>query len=181
MLKHKPTEIGVKYLCLMAFLWGVGFYFLPFPVSFQPERSTSAANTVKSIGSYIANANALKNHSSADELKLAVVSNLESEGCRNDPWGNPYKFRFENNGIKSSYKCTGAFSLGEDQASLSSGNDSDDISSWNMKAQLAYYRAKHEAVISARVYTSFLYALGALLGWLLLIRIWQQRDKKRPN
>lgn len=51
-----------------------------------------------------------------------------------DPWGNQYRFKSSENhdGIL-------VFSTGEDGKTLSSGNDDDDVSSWNMWKSDPFY------------------------------------------
>lgn len=98
----------------------------------------------------------------AGENDLAGLSPFQDLAeCRVDPWGHSY--RFVRRLSDAAGGSIGVYSVGEDGVSLTEGNDSDDVNSWNPASRSYYFdraaqQQRQEAAVTAIFFTPLVWA-----------------------
>ncbi|GEM_PF-4288213 len=95
---------------------------------------------------------------------------LESPG--KDPWGNPYRCIRYRHSYMDETRTVGFYSTGQDGVTNTSGNDADDLNSWNPECRQWYVRdinarRRSQILVNGILLTPIVYVVVIGVSWML--------------
>ena len=174
---RSKMQFSIKHVLLLVLIWAVTIAVVPYAPWIQMRVTyydSVAINEVRELQLVII--------SISDELPISLDRLRKSDQWLTikqsvDAWGRPLQIIESNQKSIFGFDCgISVFSFGADGVSETSGNDPDDINSWDDHHYAFYHNQIRTREVIARLYQSFW--LAPLLYFILIATNWVIRHVK---